>query len=243
MNPSLKSGGSKSAEGCWKEQPRPTKEMCSVSSELSSSPDATLARWYETFATNEASSQSTRRSGASGLATTQHQSKKSRRSGGDPTVGREIRCCLLPSEEVRAATVSLGTQKTPVMLEAVVLAAKAVAGDPRNGHHLDPDIDGLFFFGGRVVQTHLQAERRKPLTNARLPTGSEHLSLPRTRKGEADLKQRSKGGGAADLLSPSARAVFSKRDDTGRTVVGSNVQMRAAAQEFIGAAKYLFCEL
>ena len=77
-------------DGVGRKQPRPIGELCSVSAD-SSTPDATSARWYETFATRVASSQSTRQSGSSGLARRQPRSRKSRRSGGDTTVGRETR--------------------------------------------------------------------------------------------------------------------------------------------------------
>ena len=49
-------------KGVGGKQPSPIGEICSVSSDWSSSPDVASARWYETFATNVASSQSTRRS-------------------------------------------------------------------------------------------------------------------------------------------------------------------------------------
>ena len=50
MNPSPKSGGlSKRPEGVGRKQPRPIDEICSGSSDSRSTPDATTARWYETF--------------------------------------------------------------------------------------------------------------------------------------------------------------------------------------------------
>ena len=54
-----------------------------------------------------------------------------------------------------------------------------------------PPASLFFFLGGRLVQTHLQAERRTHVASVRLPIGSEHFGQPRTRKGEAELKRRS----------------------------------------------------
>ena len=71
-------------QGVARKQPRPTDSICC----------STSARWYEAFATSVASSQSIGRSGSSGSEKTQVLSRKSRRPGGDLTVGRQTHHCL-----------------------------------------------------------------------------------------------------------------------------------------------------
>ena len=94
--------------------PRPIDAIYFVSSDSSSTPDATTARLYETIATRVTPSQATRRSGASRLTETPPRSKRRRLPGGGLKVGREKHCSLCSectsrhcgacfSEEVRDA--------------------------------------------------------------------------------------------------------------------------------------------
>ena len=85
-------------KGVGKKQPRPINGFCSVSSLSSNTSDATSARWYETFSTRVASSQSTFRP-RKNAGNTLPVSEKSRRSRGDRTVGRETHRC--PRSECR----------------------------------------------------------------------------------------------------------------------------------------------
>ena len=83
-----------------KKNPCPVDELCSESSESSSAPAATLARWYEAFETRVTASQSTHRSEWSSLQETKPGEKGSRRSGVDQTRERGIHC--LPCAKCRS---------------------------------------------------------------------------------------------------------------------------------------------
>ena len=199
MSPGLKSGG-------WKfgrRELRPTDEICSVSFESSSATDATSAKWYETFATNVASSRSPRRSWVvKHLPETQLRPQKSRRPGGDPTVGREIHRC--PRHECRskgrhrfpwyskAARGAGGSDRKHERVRSRMTSqglVDAVAGDPRTDRHLDVDIDARLtnhfaaqpvFLRGRLVQTHLDSERGKvKLSPSEAAREEALLTLPR----------------------------------------------------------------
>ena len=124
MHPDLKSGGRKFG----RRELRPTDEICPVSFEPSSATDATSAKWYETLATNVVSSRSTRRSWV-----VRHPQKRSfdRRS-------RDVRVATRRSEEkftaahvtsveARAVTLSPGTRKPLVVLQAVLLTVNTSA--------------------------------------------------------------------------------------------------------------------
>ena len=187
-------------KGVGSKQPRPSDEMCSVSSDSSSATDATSDRCHGTFATRVASSQSTRR-----LCETSRWGR-----------GKAHHCFAWFSRDVRDAGGSLVERKHERAHSRMAgqRLVETVAGDPRSDRHLDTAIDVRvarqpFFFSldGRPLQGHLQAERRKRLANAWLLIGTEHIGLPRTRKGEAELKRRSTGRGAADDFSSSRRAL------------------------------------
>ena len=129
--------------------------------------------------------------------------------------GKGRHCFAWFSRDVRAAGGSLVVRKHELahsrmagqrLVEAVAGGHIATATSILPSASVSPA--SLFFpLDGRLVQAHLQAERRKRLTNAWLLIGTEHFGLPRTRKGEAELKQRSTGRGAADDFSSSTRAL------------------------------------
>ena len=75
-----------------KRNPCPIDELCSESSESSSAPDATMARWYEAFEKRVTASQSTHRSEWSSSSETKTREKGSRRSSVDQTRERGIHC-------------------------------------------------------------------------------------------------------------------------------------------------------
>ena len=103
------------SKGVGKRRPYLIEELCSQSSELSSTPDATTARWYEAFEAHvvsspltcrksrrlscgsthgtAASSQPTRRSECSSPSATKPRPKGSGPSGVDPMRAREIHRC------------------------------------------------------------------------------------------------------------------------------------------------------
>ena len=102
-----------------KKRPCPFDELCSESSESSSAPDATMARWCEAFETRVTASQSTHRSEWSSPSETKHREKGSRRSGVDQTREREIHCYV----EAWAVAVS-PAQEMLAMLRTMLLAAR-----------------------------------------------------------------------------------------------------------------------
>ena len=162
-------------KGVGRSQPRPIDELCSMSSDSSSASDATSARWYETFTTRVA-----RHSRPVGLGRSLDRRSRDVRVATRRTE-EKFTAALVLSVEARAFSVSPGTQETLVMLEAALLTASssvslverqvrarsklspATATSILTSTHVSPA--SLFFPGRRLLQTHLQAERRKRLAN------------------------------------------------------------------------------
>ena len=97
--------------GVGRKQPRAFDAICSVSSDSSSSPDATSARWYETFETRVASSQSTPRMRDTWVATWRLEKKFIAAPPSQCRIkGRH--CFAWVSRNVRDAGGSLASQST-----------------------------------------------------------------------------------------------------------------------------------
>ena len=156
-------------------RPRPIDELCSESSDSSNTSDATTARWCETFATRDARSQPI-------------SCRKSRRRGCGPTHGRQV--YRSPRSDARAITVSPGTQETPVMLKAALLAATAC---PQANERPTPNDSSAP--GGRC---HRRPKYRPPprvrVTGQPYFLGREMQMPPRMRKGEQKHGLKDVGG-------------------------------------------------
>ena len=108
-------------KGNGTKQPRPIDVICSVSSDSSSTPDATTARWYEAFATRSF----VRVDPSVGVVRSPKNSASIEEC--ETSRCRRIIAALVPNIEARAVTVALASQKTSVVLEAVLLAANTSA--------------------------------------------------------------------------------------------------------------------
>ena len=107
-------------KGSVRKQPCPTDDFCSVSSDSSSTPDATPVGAKHSRQMWPRRSRP-RQSGSSGPAKNAASDRRSRRSEEKFTVALDL------SVEALAVAVSLGTQEVLVMLEAELLAASTSA--------------------------------------------------------------------------------------------------------------------
>ena len=170
--------------------------MSSESSDSSSTADATSARWCTTFAT------SVSRSARPNVQAPQEQSLDQRDL--DIRVAEEkFTAALDLSAEARTVTVSPGTQETPMVLKAALLAATTIAstgersanaqrhasaafaGDQSTDRHLNTNIDVRVTsqpcFPGREAGAN-EFESRAQVTSRECIDG-EPFGLPRMRNG------------------------------------------------------------
>ena len=177
--------------GARRKQPRPIEEVCSVSSGTGNTSDATSAKRYETFAhvalfvTVVLSVWGARPRKSAGsieevetLGCRPDGRREIQRCPRSDRRSQDLYCFARYSKDARDARGKLVGRKhervrkqmTGQCQAAGQHLVEAVAGDQSIDRHFDTDIDvGVtsqpFFLGGRLAQTHLQAEHRKRLAN------------------------------------------------------------------------------
>ena len=154
-------------------------ELCSESSESSSAPDATVARWYEAFETRVTASQSTHRSEWSSPSETKPREKGSRRSGVDQTRKRGIHCsfyamcrsagrrcfacCSRDARDAEDNVVGREHERVRIRMTLQNVASTVTGDQGADSRPMSAFVSPVYLVStsGRLVKVHLHAEHRK----------------------------------------------------------------------------------